>query len=46
VTELNARTGRLVHFFSGRQYHFNQPSSIAAWGSHVWILNLNSVTKL
>ncbi len=46
VTELSASTGRLVHVFSGRQYHFDQPYGIAAWGSHVWILNLDSVTKL
>jgi hypothetical protein len=46
VTELSARTGRLVHFFSARRYHFDQSSAIAAWGSHVWILNLDSVTKL
>jgi hypothetical protein len=46
VTELSAATGRLVHLFSGRRYDFDQPSAIAAWGSHVWILNLRSVTKL
>lgn len=46
VTELSASTGRLVHFFSASKYHFNQPFAIAAWGSHVWILNLHSVTKL
>jgi hypothetical protein len=46
VTEFSASTGRLMHYFSGRQYHFDQPWSIAAWGSHVWILNINSVTRL
>jgi hypothetical protein len=46
VTELSASTGRLVHRFSARQYHFDHPFAIAAWGSHVWVLNLHSVTKL
>jgi hypothetical protein len=46
VTELSASTGRLVHFFSARQYHFDHPFEIAAWGNHVWVLSLHSVTKL
>jgi hypothetical protein len=43
---LSASTGRLVHFFPARQYHFDHPFAIAAWGSHVWVLSLHSVTKL
>jgi hypothetical protein len=46
VTELSASTGRLVHVFSGRQDHFGHPFAIAAWGSHVWVLNSHSVTRL
>jgi hypothetical protein len=46
VTELSASTGRLVHLFSARRYHFGHPFAIAAFGSHVWVLNVHSVTKL
>ena len=46
VTELSASTGRLVHHFSARRYHFGHPFAIAAFGSHVWVLNTHSVTKL
>lgn len=46
VTELSASTGRLVHFYGARKYHFDHPFAIAAWGSHVWVLNSHSVTKL
>jgi hypothetical protein len=46
VTELNAITGRLVHRFSAERYHFGHPFEIAAFGSHVWALNVHSVTKL
>jgi hypothetical protein len=46
VTEISTRTGHLVHLFSARRYHFDHPFAIAAFGSHVWALNLHSVTKL
>ena len=46
VTELSTSTGRLVHFFSARQYHLDHPFAIAALGSHAWVLNQHSVTKL
>jgi hypothetical protein len=46
VTELSVSTGRLVHFFSARQYHLDHPFAIAALGSHAWVLNQHSVTKL
>jgi hypothetical protein len=46
VVELSASTGQLVHRYSGPQYHFGHPFKIAAFGSHVWVLNAHSVTKL
>ena len=46
VTELSASTGRLVHSFSARQYHLDHPFAIAALGSHAWVLNQHTVTKL
>jgi hypothetical protein len=44
VTELRTSTGSLVHVFSGG--NFDHPSAIAAWGSHVWVMNRHSVIKL
>jgi hypothetical protein len=46
VTELSASTGRLVHSFSARRYHLDHPFAIAALGSHAWVLNQHSVTRL
>jgi hypothetical protein len=46
VTELSAGTGRLVHLFTARRYHFDHPFAIAAWHGQVWVLNRHSVTKL
>ena len=48
VTELSARTGRVVKVISGSRYKFKGPFSIASDGSHVWVVNLDgdSVTEL
>jgi hypothetical protein len=44
--ELSASTGRLVHFFPTRQYHFDQPFASRRLGSHAGSLNVHSATKL
>ena len=44
--ELSASTGRLVHFFSTRQYLFDQPFANRRPGGHAGILNFHSATKL
>jgi hypothetical protein len=43
---LEVRTGRLVHCFSARKYHFDEPFANRRLGSHVGILYLHSATKL
>jgi hypothetical protein len=39
--EPSASTGHLVHFFSKRTYHFDQPFANRRLGSHAGILNLH-----
>lgn len=46
VTELNGRTGHLVHRYSGAQYHFDHPGALAVRGGTVWVMNAHSVTRL
>jgi DNA-binding beta-propeller fold protein YncE len=48
VTELDARTGRMVKVISGSGYEFKSPFAIAADGTHVWVANIDgySVTEL
>jgi hypothetical protein len=46
VVALSASTGRLIHRYTGPQYHFGHPFKIASFGGHVWVLSLHSVTRL
>jgi hypothetical protein len=48
VTELSARTGRLVQVIAGSRFKFSSPWSIASDGTHVWVSSLEgtSVTEL
>jgi hypothetical protein len=46
VTELSAKTGRLVKVISGSRYKFDVPAAIASDGTHVWVANDTSVTEL
>ena len=48
VTEINAGTGALIRVLSGREYHFKDPTGIAASGRTAWVTNMggNSVTRL
>ena len=47
VTELAARSGRLIRVIHGARYRFNGPDSIASDGAHVWVANGGeSVTEL
>src|SRR6266581_217839 len=45
VTELSARTGRLVKVISGSRYKFADPTAIASDGTRVWVPS-ESVTEL
>ena len=48
VSELNAKTGKLVRVISASQYGFNGPAGVAATGKRVWVTNswADSVTEL
>ena len=41
VTELNATTGRVIRIITAQTAPFNEPTSIAISGSHVWVANLD-----
>jgi hypothetical protein len=47
VTELSARTGRLVQVISASRYKFGSPAAIASDGTSVWVANAagQSVTE-
>jgi hypothetical protein len=48
VTELNATTGQVVRIITSQTAPFNEPTSIAISGAHVWIANLvySSIVEL
>jgi hypothetical protein len=41
VTELNASTGQVVRIITAQNAPFDEPTSIAISGSHVWVANLD-----
>ena len=44
VTEFNTSDGSWIQTLSG--VHFNQPDGIATDGTHIWVVNHNSLTEL
>ncbi len=46
LTELNADNGSLVRIIRAEADKFNEPTSIVASDSKLWVLNTNSVTEL
>ena len=42
VTEIDARTGGLLHTLSAAIYHFDNPFGITVTGNHAWIINFPS----
>jgi outer membrane protein assembly factor BamB len=41
VTELNAATGRVIRIITAQTAPFDEPTSIAISGGHVWVANLD-----
>ena len=47
VSEIDARTGRLVHVLAGATYGFSSPTSLAVYGTNLLVLNAGgSVTQV
>ena len=48
VTELNAKTGKLVRVISAARYGFDSPDGVASTSKRVWVTNTRgfSVTEL